>query len=89
MFHNNPGAHLVLDEDLLRLDSRAPFPFKVKVVLKTGEVEWPVLYGDGSVGWQEPQRIPKYVAAEALKMLQERQSAIHQLKDYRSSRPRP
>lgn len=29
--------------------------------LKTGFCEWPIMYGDGTVGYDRPERVPRYV----------------------------
>jgi hypothetical protein len=42
---------------------------RVKVVSGRGHVDWPILYVDGSVGYDFPERVPKYLKVRAYKLL--------------------
>ena len=79
---NDPGVHLVLDREALARDSRAPFPFRVKVVTKSGHVEWPELHGDVPA-WAQPRLIPKYLSDRAARLLIQCREARRQVAEYR------
>ena len=79
---DTPGVHLVLDREALARDSRAPFPFRVKVVTRGGHVEWPTLHGDVPA-FGHPRFVPKYLSEEARVLLVARRSALAQVDEYR------
>jgi len=80
---DTPGVHLVLDREALTRDSRAPFPFRVKVVTKGDHVEWPTLHGDVPA-FAHPRLVPKYLSDQAKVLLVARREALAQIGAYRS-----
>lgn len=81
--YDSPGVHLVLDHEVLRRDSRDPFPFRVKVVTKAGHIEWPTLHGD-TPAWAKPYLVPKYLREEAQLVLVCAREGRRQVDEYRS-----
>ena len=47
---------------------------RVRVTTPSGHVDWPVLYDNGRIGYDFPERVPQYIRPKVMKLLRQLKS---------------